>query len=264
MDQVLLSAGVNNFRACVNLAGERNLGIEVMAFAFPSVLDGDWHETVKLYQQMLTRVPGPVTLHGPFMDMAPGSPDPLINEICRSRYQHAIQIAAQLEAKLIVFHANFIASIHTQSYRQGWHRRNVDFWGDLAEFAQKEGVYLAMENMFEFDPAILGDVLADVNHPYLRACFDVGHAVIFGDTDQYSLEDWFKVFEPYVIHMHLNNTDGKLDVHDPLGEGVIDYTKVLQRIRQLEVQPTIVLEMHEVEHMEMSLPFFELDRTPSR
>jgi len=45
-DTVLLSAGRQNIQECVQLAHERGLGIEVMAFAFPDVLDGPWRETL--------------------------------------------------------------------------------------------------------------------------------------------------------------------------------------------------------------------------
>ncbi|MEO0565244.1 MAG: sugar phosphate isomerase/epimerase family protein, partial [Chloroflexota bacterium] len=256
MEQVLLSAGMNNIEACVELAHVHGLGIEVMAFAFPNVLDGDWEQTVRDYQVLLGPVSGPITLHGPFMDMAPGSPDARINQICVERYHHAISIASQLGAEKIVFHANFIAAIHNISYREGWHSRNVDFWGEMAEYAQREGVLLAVENMWEFDPDIIVDVLTEVNHPHLRACLDVGHAHIFGPD--YAFETWLSAFEPFLIHVHMNNTHGKLDTHNALGDGIIDYDAILNRFRRLPEMPTFVLEMYELHHMRDSLPFFEL------
>jgi len=256
METVLLSANIDNIEACVDVAIEHGLGIEVMAFAFPQILDVHWQKSVQAYRSYLRHVPGPITLHGPFMDMAPGSPDRRIDAVCRARYQLALHIASELEAEKIVFHANFISAIHSEAYRRDWHKRNVEFWYNMADYAQDKGVPIAVENMWEFDPAIIGDVLAEVNHPYLRACLDVGHAHLYGPD--YSFEEWFNVFEPFMIHTHMNNTAGKLDSHNALGDGVIDYNHVLNQFRQMEAIPTIVLEMYSIQNMLDSLPFFEL------
>lgn len=256
METVLLSANINNVEDCIALSQAHGLGIEVMAFAFPRILDGKWKDSVAQYKNLLQPVPGPITLHGPFMDMAPGSPDPQINATCMERYRHGIHIASELGAEKIVYHANFIAAIHNLSYREGWHQRNVDFWGEIAHFAQTYGVTIAVENMWEFDPAIIVDILREVNHPNLRACLDVGHAHLFGPD--HSFETWLTLFEPWLVHMHMNNTHGKLDTHNALADGIINYDKILDRLRQLDPLPTMVLEMYEVHDMRESLPFFNL------
>jgi sugar phosphate isomerase/epimerase len=257
METVLLSANTNNIEACVELAQAHGLGIEVMAFAFPHILDDDWKQTVKEYQNYLAPVTGPIALHGPFMDMAPGSPDPRINFICIERYRQAIAIASELQAKKIVFHANFIAAIHNIAYRQGWHRRNVTFWGEIAEYASGLGVQVVVENMWEFDPHIIIDVLEEVNHDNLRACLDVGHAHLFGGD--FDFEVWLETFRPWLSHVHMNNTHGKLDTHNALGDGIINYDAVLNQFRKLRTLPTFTLELYEVHHMRESLPFFNLD-----
>ncbi len=233
-----------------------------MAFAFPDVLDGNCEDEIERYRALLRPIRGPLTLHGPFMDMAPGSPDKRINMVCESRYKHAIRIAETLEAGIIVFHANFIAAIHNIEYRQGWHQRNVDFWGEIADYAYRHGVIVAMENMWEFDPHILGDVLQTVDHPSLRYCLDVGHAHLFTD-EQFTFEDWLAVLHPWLVHTHVNNNNGKIDVHHGLRDGVLNYRHILRRIRALPImRPTITLEMDRVEDMANSLDFFDLTGQP--
>jgi sugar phosphate isomerase/epimerase len=260
MENVLLSANINNIDECIELALAHSLGIEVMAFAFPHILDDNWQQTVQDYRTKLAPIPGPIIIHGPFMDMAPGSPDPKINKICAERYRHGIEIAAELGATKIVFHANFIAAIHNIAYREGWHKRNVDFWGTMADYAAQYGVTITVENMWEFDPAIIADVLREVDHPHLKACLDVGHAWIFGPD--YTFETWLQTFHPWLVHTHMNNTHGKLDTHNALSDGIINYDAVLDRIRQLPEMPTMTLELYEVNHMRESLPFFYLHDTP--
>lgn len=263
-DRVLLSAGRNNIEDCIDLAIERDLGIEVMAFAFPDVLDGPWETLLVQYQRMLAHVPGPLTLHGPFMDMVSGSPDQRINEVCRQRYLHAIRIAAELGSQLVVVHANFIGSLHNVPYRVGWHERNVEFWKPLAQYAADHGVTVALENMWEFDPTIIIDLLEAVNHPNLRACLDIGHAHLFSEAN-ITLQDWLRVVEPWLVHCHMNNNNGKIDEHHGFDfeRGVINYKEVLRMVHELTVQPTIVLEMDTVQDMRESLYYLKIDESTS-
>ncbi len=254
-DKVLLSASDRNIEDCIRLALEYQLGIELMVFAFPHILDGDWQGTIARYKQLLRPVIGSRSMHGPFMDMAPGSPDRRINALCFERYQHGIRIASELEIPIVVFHANFIAAIHTLEYRTGWHQRNLDFWIPVAEYAQQYGVTVAVENMWEFDPDIIGDLLKEINHPNLRACLDIGHAHLFGEVP---FERWLNSLGELIVHTHINNNDGKIDIHMGLDHGVLDYQQVLPLLRALPAHPTMTLEMDEVDFMKNSLPLLNL------
>ena len=257
VDRILLSANAANIAECIELATERGLGIELMTFSVPDLLDGDWQAAVEQHRAMLQSVPGAITMHGPFMDMAPGSPDRRISQITLDRYRLAIRIAESLGVETLVFHANFIAAIRTERYRMSWHQRNVDFWGGVAEDAQAHGVTLVAENMWEYDPDILGDLLRAIGSPALRACLDVGHAHLYSDV---SLEGWLDVLGSFLVHTHMNNNDGVQDLHRCFTSpaGVIDYHAVLNRMRALPVPPTVTLEMDTVDDMRDSLGYFDL------
>jgi sugar phosphate isomerase/epimerase len=261
VDKVLLSASSNNIEDCIDLAAKHGLGIEVMDFAFPNVLDGHWEHELATYRTILRIVPGPITIHGPFMDMVSGSPDALINHVCIQRYQQSIHIAAELGAKIVNLHANFIGSLHNAVYREGWHKRNVPFWKSLAEHAKDRNVIITLENMWEFEPSIIADVLSEVDHPNLKACLDIGHAMLFGDSG-YKIEDWLAKLEPWLIHTHMNNNNGIIDEHHGFDweHGVLQYKEILDQIRSLKNPPNIVLEMHSVDDMRNSLHYLELEK----
>lgn len=264
-DTVYLSAGRHNVHHCVQLAQEYNLGLELMIFAYPDVLDGDWRLTLAQYKEIVKQVPGAITLHGPFMDMVSGSPDPRVNAVCVQRYSHTIHIAGELGAKRVVFHANFIGALHNRFYRDGWHKRNVEFWQPLAEHAQRNGVVIALENMWEFDPTIIGDVLRGVDHPHLRACLDVGHAHLFGDA-RFSFGQWLGEFQPWLAEVHMNNNNGIIDEHHGFDwpEGVLDYAVLLGQIRATRPDVDMVLEMDAVQDMRASLHYFNLGEPARR
>jgi sugar phosphate isomerase/epimerase len=255
VDRVLLSASRQNLTACVRLAVELGLGIELMAFAMPDVIDGEWQGLVEEYRPLLRTVPGQLAMHGPFMDMAPGSPDKRINQVTLERYQQAVLMASALGVGMVIFHANFIGTIHTFEYQMAWHSRNLHFWGAMADFARQHGVTLVMENMWEYNPDILGDLIKDVAHPNLRACLDVGHAHLYGEV---AFEDWLKALEPILLHTHINNNDGKIDIHMGLNHGVLNYAVLLDQLRALPRPPSFTLEMDAVDFMEASLPYMQL------
>lgn len=258
-DLVSLSAGMGNFYECVELACQRGLGIEFMAFSVPQILDGDWRKLDKEYKAAVADVPGPLTMHGPFMDLTSGSPDERINMVSYGRYEHVIRIAAGLGVKQVVFHANYIGLLHNDFYRQGWHQRNVDFWGPLGDYAQAYDVVVAIENMWEFDPTIIGNLLSELDHPYLKACIDVGHATLFSDPG-ISFDDWLDTMRPWVIEVHMNNNNGVMDEHYGFDweQGVLDYAQILPQLRQLPAKPVLVLEMDRIADMQASLRYFEL------
>ncbi len=255
-DQVLLSASPANISDCVDLAVQYDLGIEVMAFAYPDTLDNNWRGVLEDYQRLLAPV-NLITMHGPFFDMAPGSPDQKINALVASRYHQAIDIGEALGAQAVVFHANFIAAIRTEEYRTGWHKRNLVFWEEIAEYAAEHHVAATIENMWEFDPDIITYLLRTIDHPNLRACLDVGHAHLFSKVP---FDEWLATVEPWLVHTHLNNNDGELDIHRALPNGVLNYNLLLEELRALPKQPTMTLEMDRVEDMIASLPLFELAR----
>ena len=262
-DRVLVSAERSNIEDCIGLAMEYGLGVELMAFAYPDVLDGNWKHELDTYRSILHTIPGPISLHGPFLDMASGSPDEQVNLLSASRYRHVIHIAAELGAEVVVLHANFIGSLHNVSYREGWHKRNVPYWQSIAEYAAYRGVFVALENMWEYEPNILADILREVDHPHLRACLDIGHAMLFGDSG-YKLEDWLAKISPWLIHVHMNNNNGVIDEHHGFDweHGVLDYTKILPLLRSLAQSPNLVLEMHTTQDMRDSLHYFELSGMP--
>lgn len=256
-DRVSLSAERRNIHEAVELALAYDLGIEVMAFAYPDVLDSDWLELRDEYKRILAPIKGDITLHGPFMDMVSGSPDERINSVCNARYCSAIRIARELGARNVVFHANFIGTLHNNFYREGWHERNVRFWIPLAEYAGTHGVTIALENMWEFDPTIIGDLIREVNHPHLKACFDVGHASLFSDS-QYDLDDWLNVMQPHIVEYHMNNNNGIIDEHYAFDweHGKLNYHALLPKLRATAPDATMVLEMYEVAFMRDSLHYF--------
>lgn len=257
-DQISVSVGRQNSDAFISLAVEHGLGVELMAFAYPDVLDDGWMNVLQRYKQLLRQVKGAISIHAPFMDLVSGSPDERINQVCRERYLQTISICAELGAPRMIVHANFIGVLRSAAYLEGWHRRNVAFWSGVGDYAKEFGVTICIENMWEYSPNIIPDLLAELNHPNLRACLDVGHAHLYSAT-HHTLQEWLNAAEPWLIHTHINNNNGRADAHKALDapEGVINYAEVLKLLRALPHPPHIILEMDSVDDMRRSLAFMQ-------
>lgn len=255
-DQILLGTVQHNFSSCLQLALDHGLGLEVQTFAFPDVLSGRWRDLLMTYRRAgLDQLSGPLAVHGAFMNMAPGSPDPLIRDVTLRRTYEGLEIAATLGAQNIVFHANFIGSIRHPVYRAGWTQRSIEFWGEVVTQAAADNLIITLENMWEPDPALLVNIIQAIDSPYLRACLDVAHTSLFSEVP---FADWLAALEPYLVHAHVNNHDGRIDLHQALPDGVLDYAPILAALRALPVPPTITLEMNTVQAMEESFTCLEM------
>jgi sugar phosphate isomerase/epimerase len=258
MDHISVTAKQNNFEACHQLAVEYGLGLELQTFAFPPILDSiSWEVTLQHYKETLRNFRNPISMHGAFMDMAPGSPDPIFITVTRERTYQFLQLATELNAGVVVFHANFIAAIRDDEYRNGWTNRMIKFFGPVADYAQEIGVQIVLENMWEFDPSIIRHVLDGVNSPALSACLDIGHAHLFSKIP---FVDWLEDLQNWITYIHMNNNYADIDLHLGLDDGVLDFDYILPLLRDLPNNPRFVLEVEDVEDQKRSLSYFELDK----
>jgi sugar phosphate isomerase/epimerase len=258
MDQVLITTDARDVSASRAWAEQIGVGLELKTFSDPQLLATDWKASLHQHRQQLAGFNQCLGLHGAFYDLVSASLDPGIVALTRHRYRQNVYAARALDARYVVFHANYMGILKLPDYRPGWHRRQVDFWGRFAEEAAANGLYLLLENMWEDDPTILTDMLAEINNPHLKACLDVAHAVLYSPI---SVTDWIEALGPYLYCCHLNNHDGRLDLHWPLNQGVIDYQAVLARLRRLPQPPLLTLEMSSRVSLESSLSYFHLNGT---
>ncbi len=255
-DRLLIATKDHNFEQCLALAKTHGLGLEIQSFAFPPFLNTDNPKSwIEKYEKVLKDFPNEIAMHGAFMDMAPGSPDPCFLEMTTKRTQEALDIAERINAKTIVFHVNFIIMIHNDMYREGWTQRVIEFYKKFVKQAEEKGIHIVLENMWEFDPLIIGYVLKQLNSPSIKACLDVGHTQLFSGL---KLEDWLNDLEGQVAHIHINNNYGDDDEHLGLDDGIMEYEKIIPVLREIPDRPAIVLEIEEFEDIKRSLSFFKL------
>jgi len=265
MEQILLATYQRDITRHYELAQAHGAGLELQVYGYDTdLLDSGWRELLDQHKALLRDFEGELAIHGAFLDMSPASEDRRVVALTRERFMLNLDIAAELGARHVVFHTQFLPQAYRPvvggpDYRLSWTEGQVEFWGPMAEEAARRGVVIALENMWEPAPDIIGDVLDQVDAPHLCACLDVGHVYLF--SDYLPLEMWIERISHRLVHCHLNNHRGSFDEHLPLDlpGGVIDYKRnVLPLLRALPNQPSLVLEMDEIEYLESSLRYMGL------
>jgi sugar phosphate isomerase/epimerase len=263
MDRILLATYYHyDITQHYELAQAHGTGLEIQAYGYDTnLLDSDWRQLLDQHKALLRDFEGELAIHGAFIDMSPASPDRRVVELTRERFMRNLDIAAELGARTVVFHTQFLPQAYRPvvsgvDYLIQWTEGQIDFWEPMAEEAAKRDLVIALENMWEPEPDIIGSVLNAVDSPYLGACLDVGHFYLF--SDYLPLARWVDRISHRLVHCHINNHRGSYDEHLALDfpGGVIDYKgDVLPLLRSLPNSLALVLEVNEIEQLESSLRY---------
>lgn len=240
----------------IALAREYGVGIEIQAYGYnPGLLDGGWRSLAARHRRLLKGFEGEIALHGAFYDMNSASEDPQIIRVTRERHLLGLRIAAELGARHVVFHTNYLPWVRNAHYLHRWTRRQAEFWAEMGAEAERRGLVIALENMWEPGPDFIRGILSQVNSPAVRACLDVGHVYLYSDSLPFS--EWLTRMQEYLVHCHINNHRGVEDEHLALDApgGVVDYSRILPLLRDLPAPPLISLEMESLDDLKRSLQF---------
>lgn len=242
----------SDLAATRRLADERGLGLEVQHFADGQTLDTDWRERVNEIRSALKGFRGFLSMHGPYDGLDPGAWDSQIRAASRGRYLHAIQIADQLGAKLIVFHTWYNPELRFHGGIPRWLDRRAPVWIDLARVAEKYGITLVLENVWELTPEPQVALLDAVNSPHLKACLDTGHANMTAATP---VSQWIEKLGERLVYVHAHNNCGAADDHWALECGTLDARAVFKALEARPTPPRVCLEMRNSADQLESLKF---------
>ena len=131
-----------------------------------------------------------------------------------------IEACGMLKIPYAVIHTGFSLEYRYPGDKEGYFERNRQFLAPLLETAEKNNVTLCFENStsgnmgdryFFRTPEEMNEFAAFMgNHPHLKCCWDVGHALMEGHRDQY--DDLMKLKEN-LRTVHIHDNDGVSDLH---------------------------------------------------
>ncbi|MBO5394983.1 MAG: sugar phosphate isomerase/epimerase [Clostridia bacterium] len=118
---------------------------------------------------------------------------------------------------------------------------------EVLKVCEKYDMPLAIENLLS--SAIFNDVFQNIQHPYLKFCYDSGH----DNCDKCDF-DYFKLYGDKLITLHLHDNDGTSDQHTLNCVGSIDWKRVAKNIKKYN--PTINLD-YEIIYLKNAQHFTE-------
>jgi sugar phosphate isomerase/epimerase len=190
-----------------------------------------------------------LSLHGPFWDLCPGSVDPVIRQVSRSRLHQLLELAPVFNPVQVVCHTGYDPRHHGEDW-QDFLELSLAVWEPVLEQAESLEVPLLLENVWEYGPELHQAVFARLPSRYLGFCLDVGHQHSFSHTP---LMDWLAALIEQLREIHLHDNHGNRDSHLPVGQGNIDFHSLFQFIRERRSTPLLTLEPHREPHLFESL-----------
>ncbi|MBP3345292.1 MAG: sugar phosphate isomerase/epimerase [Clostridia bacterium] len=96
---------------------------------------------------------------------------------------------------------------------------------EVLDVCEKHGIPLAFENLSK-NKKLLIKIFENIDHPYLKACFDCGHQNIW-----FKKFDFVDFFGDKLITLHLHDNCGRKDDHTINRFGTIDWKKIADKLR---------------------------------
>jgi len=228
-------------------------GLQPEVYFSGFVLDRLAPEDTERISRALREKKVPVTLHAPFMDLNPGAVDEKVRTVTAFRFGQVLDLVPLFHPRAIVLHPGYDRWRYDDDVDL-WLENSLLTWKPLVERAEALSVRMALENVFEEKPEVLGRLLEEINSPFLGYCLDAGHGNLFSRVP---LEEWVEVLGSRLMEIHLHDNHGEADEHLPLGQGSIDFSSLFSLLEKKNVQPIYTIEPHEIDHLQPSLEAVE-------
>lgn len=215
-------------------------------------LQAMWRDPVRVDGEELVRRANRFGLsfdavHGSFgSDLDPSSPDDEMRCRTIATCEEDGVMAAALGGSVVVVHPSCKVPADAEldtAKRDDW-RAEVDTvrqpilmksMEELAGIGEEMEIVFAIENLpsklwFGNNAPELAKMVREIDSPFVRLCFDTGHAHVEAERVGCSTAEQFAKCLDVVEYVHVNDNDGVCDSHEAPGDGTIDwiaFTKVL-------------------------------------
>lgn len=178
-------------------------------------------------------------------------PNQCIREEALKRYLIALDIAGRVGSKFISMHP-----IYTY-YGKDMRQLTLKVFKDLTDYAEEVGIPLAVENQIYpgFHTNLYPNSLDEFSYLFdnvkdVYFLLDIGHAFIEGGDD--CIQAYIKQFSDRLIGIHISDNFGLKDEHLPVGEGKIDFQRLMTNLTHHDFKGPLIIEIYKVEGFQKS------------
>ncbi len=230
------------------------VGVEIQSFSMPPLLEDPHGPALDaMTRRIQGRVPR-IGCHGPFMDVIHCSPDSEVRALARRRYFESFDIAQALGASYVIFHSQYNVMVKIPEYSEIYHTYSMKFWPDVLEEAERRGLNIYVENMFDDRPEPLRRLAQTIDSPRFGLCLDIAHVALHSAL---SSVEWVAALGPWLRHVHMNDNQGEFDEHLGLGQGQLELDKAIAALKAASPSLTYTLETNG--HAEASLAYLGIE-----
>jgi sugar phosphate isomerase/epimerase len=190
----------------------------------------------------------PLQVHAPYHNLRPADLNPRIRDASVQSVKDGIDFASQIGGRIVTTHLGSVSKGHLKHAHERIRRALLDSITTLVEYAEERNIKIAIENVQSdkesyWEEAIgktaeeIMEILKEINAKNVGVTFDVGHANTVGNSDDFAAK-----LAPYMINVHLHDNDGTRDQHLVIGEGKINFPKILHTLKGAGYAGPLVLE----------------------
>ena len=217
-----------------------------------AALDRFSHDDFSRIAAELHKYARSVTLHGPFIDLNPGSPDSAVRRVTEQRFEQLLELVPLFKPISVVCHAGYDTKRYDY-FKDSWLEASLEVWSRLAGRLAENGCRLMLENVYEDGPEDIQILFESLQDRAVGFCLDAGHASAFS---QCALEIWLEILGPYLGQLHLHDNFGNSDAHLAMGSGIIDFSKIFNYLKiSRNRTPIITIEPHGESELWSSLEY---------
>ena len=162
----------------------------------------------------------------------------------------SLEIASIVGAKAIVVHP--MQYLYYMNNVEFLKKENVEFYKDLLPYAEKFGIVMLTENMWQNNPnnkSIIQSTCAEakefaeyvdmIDSPYLKACLDIGHTYLTGE----SVANMIKTLgKDRLFGLHIHDVDGIRDNHTLPYTRNVDFAEMSDTLAEIGYEGDITFE----------------------
>jgi sugar phosphate isomerase/epimerase len=230
------------------LTAYRSLGVQQLQFYRNEKNPPTVEAALRLSAQLALPFDSIHGLFGPHID--PTSPDTAQRDAALRIYEDEGKLARDLNGPMVVVHPSAQSPDlkpipQDELQRQALERtpRLHDWLKRLADVGSKLNVVYLIENQpfncaLGHDPLALARSIRQINSPFIRMCFDTGHAHLTANVT-----DALTQTADVISYLHIHDNDTTLDDHRMPSDGTINWPAFASALRASNNQSPRMLEV---------------------
>lgn len=206
------------------------------------------HEAVLRLKRHAQECDMPLIVHAPHINVRLADINPRIREASVQSVKDGIDFASQIDARIVTIHLGSTSKGRLKHCYESVRKALLESLTSLMEYAEKHDATVAIENVQSDSESVWQEsigkraeeiiaVLKEISARNIGVTFDVGHAHTVGDPADFAVK-----LAPYTVNIHLHDNDGSSDQHLVIGEGSVDFLKILRVLKENGYAGPLVLE----------------------